>query len=282
MMAPLTLVVSASHLATVDLSPLIRLTECNHIAYPTPTVAQFFSVASTQNHAIQQFVDEKKIDALWVKPDRCFTDFGLIVCDMDATFIEVECIDEIAARFYLKPQIATITEQAMCGAINFAKALEQRVALLKGLPVAALEEVYQNAIRLTPGAQALVDMAHQYQLRFMLLSGGFTYFANRLKQDYHLDFALANELDIEQGILTGLIKTPIIDGSAKARLLTEVGQSLGLTPKQIIAIGDGANDIPMLEIAGASIAFRAKPKVAQVAHYRLQYSPLDTVRWLFK
>ncbi|QQS17076.1 MAG: phosphoserine phosphatase SerB [Neisseriales bacterium] len=224
----------------------------------------------------------QKVDIAWVNANTRFTDFSLIFCDMDSTFIQEECIDEIAAQCGFKSQVTAMTQETMAGNIDFASALCQRVALLKGLPESALDAVYKNCITLTPGAKNLVDMAHQHGIRFMLLSGGFSYFAQRLKQDYQLDAVFANELKIRNGQLTGSVKHPIIDGQAKANLLIKVSQSLGLSLQQVIAIGDGANDILMLQNAGVGIAFHAKPQVVQAARYALQYSNLDAVRWLFQ
>lgn len=277
-----TLVASSPHLASLDLSPLIQLAKSHQIVYPNPTIAKFIGAVSDHVEQITQWAIAQKIDIAWVNANTRFTDFSLIFCDMDSTFIQEECIDEIAAQCGFKPQVTAITQETMAGNIDFSSALRQRVALLKGLPESALDVVYKNCITLTPGAKTLVDMAHQHGIRFMLLSGGFSYFAQRLKQDYQLDAVFANELKIRNGQLTGFVKHPIIDSQAKAHLLIKVSQSLGLSPQQVIAIGDGANDILMLETAGAGIAFHAKPKVVQVARYALQYSNLDAVRWLFQ
>jgi phosphoserine phosphatase len=281
-MTNLTLILSSPHLDKLDLAPLYDWIKSDKVVKPSRTVTKFLSAVPKKSSALSKWANAHQVDMVWVKSNIHFTDFGLIVCDMDSTFIAIECIDEIAKRLGLKEKVAAITKEAMAGNIDFSKALHQRVALLAGLPDSELEIVYQECVQLTLGAEALVRFAHQAGLRFVLLSGGFTDFAKRLQQEYALDDIYANQLEKISGRLTGKIMLPIIDAKAKADLLVKIGQTYQLLPEQIIAIGDGANDIPMLQKAGAGIAFHAKPAVIKAADYALQYSGLDTVRWLFQ
>ncbi|MGH8548973.1 MAG: phosphoserine phosphatase SerB [Methylococcales bacterium] len=211
------------------------------------------------------------------EPDRV----GLVISDMDSTFVNIECIDEIADMLGIKPQIAAITESAMRGEIDFASALRQRVALLKGLSVESLEEVYRDRLRLNPGAEALLDELDSRGIPFALVSGGFTFFTERLKQRYRLYAAKANRLEVNDGLLSGRIQGPIVDASGKAEFLLETCESLSIEPAQAIAIGDGANDLEMMAAAGLGVAYHAKPAVQQAADIRLNRSGLEGVCDLF-
>lgn len=202
---------------------------------------------------------------------------GLFISDMDSTLITVECIDEIAAVLGIKPQVAAITETAMRGEIDFEAALRQRVQLLEGISVEALQKVYDERVELTAGAEQMLVGLKQSGIKTALVSGGFTFFTERLQQRLGLDYALACVLEIEQGQLTGQIVSQIVDAEAKARMLADICIELGIDPKQTVAIGDGANDLNMLASAGLSIAFRAQDKVREVADACLHYSGLEGV-----
>ncbi len=216
-----------------------------------------------------------------VLPERRFDSFGLIVSDMDSTLITIECIDEIAAAAGLKKQVAEITERAMQGELDFSQSLTQRVALLKGLPEKALEDVYRNTLQLSDGAEYLVRQCRQNGIRFVLVSGGFTFFTKRLQQRLGLDFTYANCLETENGVLTGRVKGRIIDAQAKAEILAKHREDLGLHAGQVLAVGDGANDISMLQAAGVGIAYRAKPKTREYADACIRYGGLDRLRGWF-
>lgn len=212
-----------------------------------------------------------------------FADIGLIVSDMDSTLITIECIDEIAAQAGLKNQISEITERAMRGELDFTQSLLERVALLKGLPEQALEKVYQQSVQLSEGAEQLLSECKKYGVKFMLVSGGFTFFTDRLQQRLGLDWAYANRLEVdEQGCLTGKVLGKIIDAQAKAELLKQHREELGLQKEQVVAIGDGANDIPMLEEAGIGIAYHAKPKTQAAADCCIHYGGLNALRNWFE
>ena len=216
-----------------------------------------------------------------VLPDVAFADLGLIVSDMDSTLITIECVDEIAAGVGLKDEVAAITEQSMRGELDFEQSLRKRVALLAGLDERVLEEVYENVLQLSPGAEFLLEECKRNDVKFMLVSGGFTFFTERLQRRLDLDFHFANVLEVENGKLTGRLKGRIIDAQAKTDLLREYRERLGLAPWQVVAVGDGANDIPMIREAGFGIAYRAKPKTEANADACVRFGGLERIRGWF-
>ncbi|WCE02820.1 phosphoserine phosphatase SerB [Pseudoxanthomonas sp. JBR18] len=206
--------------------------------------------------------------------------FGLIAFDMDSTLITIECIDEIADAVGMKDQVAAITEATMRGEIpDFRESLLRRVALLKGVPVGALQEVYDTRLQLTAGAEALVGACKAAGLKVLLVSGGFTFFAERLRERLGLDYVRANLLEQVDGVLTGRVLPQVwgdvCDGAVKRATLLDVASLLGLAPDQTIAVGDGSNDIPMMQAAGLSVAFHAKPRVREVADVAIETGGLD-------
>ncbi len=206
--------------------------------------------------------------------------FGLVAFDMDSTLISIECIDEIAAAAGRKAEVAAITEAAMRGEIaDYAESLARRLALLRGVPAEALEAVYTQRLALNPGVEAFVAACREAGLKTVLVSGGFTFFADRVKARLQLDFARANVLEIEDGRLSGrLVPRPwgtVVDGAEKCRVLLELAELLGLPPEATIAVGDGANDLPMMGAAGCSIAFHAKPAVREKARVSVERGGLD-------
>lgn len=203
----------------------------------------------------------------------------LVAFDMDSTLIEAEVIDELAKVAGVGNEVAAITESAMRGEINFNESFKQRVALLKGLDVSALEQVAGN-LRLTEGAETLLKTLNKLGYKTAILSGGFTYFANKLRDKLGFDYVYANDLDIVDGKVTGEVTGNIIDGHRKASLLQEIVKQESLTLEQTIAIGDGANDLPMLSIAGLGIAFRAKPLVERSARQSISNLGLDSILYL--
>ena len=231
--------------------------------------------------ALQSAWDEQHID--WaVLPDYAFADLGLIVSDMDSTLITIECVDEIAAGVGLKDEVTAITERSMRGELDFAASLRERVALLQGLPESELARVYDGVLRLSPGAEYLLAECKRHGVKFMLVSGGFTYFTGRLQQQLGLDYAYANVLESDNGRLTGRLSGRMIDAQAKADLLLEYRERLQLTVQQTLAMGDGANDIPMISAAGFGVAYRAKPKTEAAAGIRIRHGGLDAVRKWFR
>ncbi len=215
------------------------------------------------------------IDCAFVQDAHILDNFGLVVMDMDSTVITIECIDEIADMQGLKPEVAKITESAMQGEIEFAESLRRRVALLAGLDESALQRVYDERLKLSPGVPQLIAACKAKGIRTMLVSGGFDFFADRVKAMVGLDYAHANKLDIANGKLTGKVLGNIVDAQAKADWLVYLRDKLGLQAHQTIAIGDGANDLRMMGIAGIGIAYHAKPLVQQQATYALNHVGLD-------
>ena len=202
---------------------------------------------------------------------------GLLLMDMDSTLIQCECIDEIAGFLGIKPQIAEITERAMRGELDFAASLTERVQLLAGLDASVLEDVYRDCIELTEGAERLVEALHRHGWKVGVVSGGFTFFTERIKQRLGLDYARANVLEIKNGRLTGSVLGDIVDAETKRRCLLEQAEIYSIPLSQTIAMGDGANDLPMIKAAGMGVAFHAKPRVVAEAPFAIQEGGLDRV-----
>lgn len=208
-------------------------------------------------------------------------DFGLVAFDMDSTLITVETLDEIADLAGLKDQIAPITAAAMRGEIDFTVSLTRRLALFTGLDIALLQRVYDERVRLTPGAEHLIAELKRLGIKTLLVSGGFEFFTQRLQARLEMDYAACNRIEIVDGRLTGRLTGEILDAPGKAVWLEKIRLDLGLEREQVIAIGDGANDIPMLKSAGMGIAFNAKPLVRSQASYAVDEPRLDAVLGLF-
>lgn len=215
-----------------------------------------------------------------LRPGLRLCDFRLVAFDMDSTLINIECVDEIADFAGRKAEVAQITEAAMRGEVSdYKESLRRRVALLAGIPETVLEKVYQERVRLNPGVERFVQACQAAGLRTLLVSGGFTYFSERIRARLGLDFARANTLGVSDGRLTGtLLQRPwgdIVDGAEKKRVVLEVCELMGIPTDQSIAVGDGANDLPMMEAAGLSIAYHPKPAVAAVAKLSILDGGLD-------
>jgi phosphoserine phosphatase len=213
-------------------------------------------------------------------PDLRLGDFKLIAFDMDSTLINIECVDEIADAAGRKDEVAAITEAAMRGEISdYQDSLRRRVALLEGVNVASLEEVYRQRLQLNPGAAELVRACKAAGMKVLLVSGGFTFFTDRIQSQLGIDYARSNVLEIRDGLLTGkMVDQPwgdICDGAEKRKMLLETCAMLGITPGQAIAMGDGANDLPMMGVAGLSVAYHAKPKVREQAMVAINQGGLD-------
>ncbi len=234
--------------------------------------------ASTPDHvALEALRTELHLDINTLPADFDPASIGLLITDMDSTLISIECVDEIADFVGVKPQVAAITEAAMRGEIDFEASLRQRVALLEGLSTSALQQVYDDRLRLNPGAETLIDGLKARGIKLALVSGGFTFFTDRLKTRLGLDFTLANVLAEKDSKLLGSVEGAIVGAETKATYLTALCHELEIHPAQVVAVGDGANDLKMLAVAGLGVAYHAKPAVRAQADAALHHRGLDAV-----
>lgn len=269
------LVVQGSAISYSHLAHIHQLCGTSVQFVQTAQHAYYLANQASSLPAVQQFCAEQQIDCAYVQDSQILKNFGLCVMDMDSTLISIECIDEIADMVGIKPQISAITERAMLGELDFAQSLRERVALLKGLQESDLLRVLDERLTLNPGATEWIESCKKNHITTLLVSGGFTFFANRVKAMLGLDYAVSNTLEIIDGKLTGNILGDIVDAQTKAGELIKLREQLGLTPAQTIAIGDGANDLKMMTAAGIGIAYHAKPIVQAQATYALNYVGLD-------
>ena len=274
------LVVQGPGVTTAQASELARL--CGARAFEQIGATAYRLRGASANPAVAAFCFEHKLDCACVPEGLRFADLKLLALDMDSTLITIECIDEIGDMAGKKAQIAEITARAMRGEIAYPESLQRRVGLLAGLGIEALQRVYDERLRLSPGAEQLIDACKKHGVKLLLVSGGFTFFTDRLKQRLGLDFTLSNQLEIDEGRLTGRLVGRIVDAKAKAARFRELAHALGASRGQTVAIGDGANDLPLLGEAGTSVAYRAKPLVQAKAGCALNYSGLDGVIHLFE
>ena len=243
--------------------------------------AYYLANQADTNPDVQKFCAEQHIDCAYVQDKQLLQNFGLCVMDMDSTLISIECIDEIADMVGIKPQVAAITERAMQGELDFAQSLRERVALLKGLSEDDLMRVLNERLQLNPGAKEWIETCKKNNITTLLVSGGFTFFAERVKAMLGLDYAVSNTLEIIDGKLTGRVLGDIVDAQVKANELIKLRDQLGLSAAQTLAIGDGANDLKMMAAAAAGVAYHAKPVVQAQATYALNHVGLDGVINLF-
>jgi phosphoserine phosphatase len=234
------------------------------------------------NAAAREWCREQRLDCAFVPEGRRFADLRLIAVDMDSTLIGIECVDEIGDMIGRKAEIAAITARAMRGEIDYAESLNRRLSLLAGLEIEALQRVYDERLRLSPGAEQLVAACRNHGVKLLLVSGGFSFFADRLKQRLGLDYTISNELELNAGKLTGRLVGKVVDADAKAGRFKDVAHALGAGREQTVAIGDGANDLKMMAEAGFSVAYRAKAVVKAKASCALDFAGLDGVIHLFE
>ncbi|OZI39190.1 phosphoserine phosphatase SerB [Bordetella genomosp. 1] len=280
-MTTLNLIIQSPALAVEHAEQLAALASAQGIARISTTAARLLDVQADEatRAEVRAWAERHGIDAAFVSAGLRLADCKVLAMDMDSTLINIECIDEIAAMAGLGDKVAQITEAAMRGEIkDFSESLRRRVALLKGVPASTLQRVYDEKLLLNPGAERMLSSVQAAGIKTLLVSGGFTFFTERLKARLGLDRCFANTLDVDaDGKLTGSVLGDIVDGAAKARHLQAFAQEHGAATAQIIAMGDGANDLPMLSHAGFPVAYHAKPIVREQTRYALNVTGLDGI-----
>lgn len=273
---------SLTPLAAEHHKPLVALSRGSKLSVIDSCAVRIDNANLAQRADLDVYCGTHALDYAFVEAGRRLTDFGLVAMDMDSTLITIECIDEIADFCGLKAEVAAITEASMRGEIkDFNESLTRRVALLKGLDASALEKVYEERLQLSPGAEKMLAGAKAAGMKTLLVSGGFTFFTDKLQARLGLDFTRANTLEIVDGKLTGRVLGEIVNADVKARTLREACDKLGIEPIRAIAMGDGSNDLKMMAAAGLSVAFRAKPVVREAASVAFNHVGLDGLLRLF-
>jgi phosphoserine phosphatase len=264
----------------VEVELVAAMAKASSIEQITPMA--FRLRGTRKDEAIAAWCEERRIDHAWMAEGRRFEDLKLLAMDMDSTLITIECIDELGDLAGKKAEIAGVTEQAMRGELDFAAALRRRVAALAGLHEDSLSRVYEERLRLSAGAELLLGKCKEHGVKLLLVSGGFSFFTERLKARLGLDYTISNRLEIDNGRLTGKVLGDIVGAEAKAAKFRDLLSELKAAKRQSVAIGDGANDLKMMAEAGLSIAFHAKPVVRAQADCALSWSGLDAVVNLFE
>ncbi len=271
------LVIQAPEIATQNLKQLARLSGAHSIEAIHQQAFRLQGADIANEEAVADFCESNQLDFAFIPEDISVRDIGLVVMDMDSTLITIECIDEIADMQGIKAEVSAITASAMRGEIDFKESLSRRVALLAGLDESALERVYTERLKLMPGAEIMLKGFHDAGAKTLLISGGFTFFTEKLQAKLGLTRTIANVLEIENGKLTGKVIGDIVDAERKQAELIKYRTELGLRADQVVAMGDGANDLPMLKEAGFGIACHAKPLVQREAPYCINQVGLDGV-----
>ena len=273
----LNLVVQGEDVSTPDLKALHALAHGKAIERVSANAFRITQADPSAKDAVAAHCAKAHLDFGFVREGARLADFGLLAMDMDSTLICIECIDEIADFAGRKAEVAAVTASAMRGEIDWPESLKRRVAALQGLEESALGRVYAERLRFNPGAEKLIAAARRANVKTLLVSGGFTYFTDRVRDKLKLDYAYSNVLVVEGGKLAGTTTGPLVDAAGKAAHVARLKRELGLAKERVLAIGDGANDLPMMAEAGTSIAYHAKPVVKAKATYALDYAGLDGV-----
>ncbi len=269
------LVIQGADIETRDLKELAKLAGAAAIDRLSATA---FRLRGAQPAAgIAELCGTAKLDFGFVPEDRKLSDFKLLVMDMDSTLITMETIDELADMVSIKAEVAAITERAMRGEIEYDQSLRERLALLKGLDQSALQRVYDERLKFSPGAERMLDKVRAAGIKTLLVSGGFTYMTDRLKTRVQLDYTHSNVLEISNGKLTGKVLGEIVNADAKLAALKRIAGEIDASPAQIAGVGDGANDLKFLAACGVSVAYHAKPVVREQTSYAINHAGLDAM-----
>ena len=275
------LIIQGEEVETPDLKRLATMSHGASIERVSDMAFRITQADAASRDQVAAHCIKARLDWGFVEEGRALADFALLAMDMDSTLISIECIDEIADFAGRKAEVAAVTAAAMRGEIDWPESLRRRVAALTALDAAALESVYRERLRFNPGAERLVSAARKCGVKTLLGSGGFTYFTDRVRDKLGFDYAYSNELVVEGGKLAGRVAGPLVDAAGKAAHVARLKRELGIDREKVIAIGDGANDLLMLEEAGTSIAYHAKPIVKAKTTYALDYVGLEGVLGLF-
>lgn len=273
------LVIQGLEVETPDLKAIAKLSGSSRIENLGNNALRLHD--NKTRDGVADYCAKAKLDFAFVPVPRKLSDFRLLVMDMDSTLITIETIDELADLVGRKAEVAAITASAMRGEIEYDESLRRRVAVLKGLPESALDQLYTERVKLSPGAERMIEGVKRAGLKILLVSGGFTQVTERLKTRLGLDYVRANTLGIKNGKFTGELVGKIVNADVKREALLEARDRLGAKKDQIIAIGDGANDLKFMGEAGVSIAYHAKPVVREKAIYCFDYVALDGLLSLY-
>src|SRR5574343_901973 len=276
------LIIQGGALPTFLLDRVLAATGASTVEPRPPQVVRLLNASRTPAFdELIPLIEAEKLDWAFVPAGKKLADFGLICFDMDSTLITIECIDELADFAGKKAEVSEVTEAAMRGEIDYRESLRRRLALMAGLDARVLARVFGERLLLSDGARELLEACQAAGLRTAILSGGFTYFTERLRIELGFDFATSNELEISGGKLTGKVVGDIVDAQAKAHHIARLTDELGLKKEQVIACGDGANDLLMMAQAGLSVAFRAKPATRAKADVAINFGGLDALLKIF-